>query len=240
MPLLDPFHPPLSLQRPWEGIHSTWTATIATQLNRGILPPDYFAMPQITVGVRVEADVTAWKQPVSGGGNGPVATQVWAPPRPALSAAVDFVNVQSFEVQILQQMGGPKLRTVVELISPANKDRPGHRLAFAIKCAAYLQKGISLVVVDVVTERKANLHAQLAEVLPQANSLAWQSPTDLYAVTYRAVPWSEGDRMDVWPEVLTLGAELPTMPLWLDEELCIPLRLEESYATTCDSLRIPT
>ena len=34
MPLLDHFHPPLSVERPWEGMHSTWASTIATQLNQ--------------------------------------------------------------------------------------------------------------------------------------------------------------------------------------------------------------
>src|SRR5437867_1585571 len=131
MPLLDHFHPPLSVDRPWEGFHSTWPAVIATQLNRELLPPDYFAVPQVTVGVRVESDVVTYKErrPAQEG-NGAVATKVWSPPQPGLSAAVDFVGLKSFEVQILQEMGGRKLRGVIELVSPANKDRPSHRQAF--------------------------------------------------------------------------------------------------------------
>jgi hypothetical protein len=40
-------------------------------------------------------------------------------------------------------------------------------------------------------------------------------------------------------EPLTLGEVLPTLPLWLTLELCVPVWLEESYLTTCRSLRIP-
>ena len=29
------------------------------------------------------------------------------------------------------------------------------------------------------------------------------------------------------------------MPLWLMLDLCVPVRLEESYLATCHSLRIP-
>jgi hypothetical protein len=29
------------------------------------------------------------------------------------------------------------------------------------------------------------------------------------------------------------------VPLWLSLDLCVPLRLDESYRTTCRSLRIP-
>ncbi len=239
VPLLDHFHPPLSLERPWDGFQSAWASAIVTQLNRDVLPPDYFAVPQVTVGVRIESDVATFKQPTTvDAGNGAVATQVWAPPRPVLSAAVDFVGLQSIEVHILQQLGGPTLRGVIELVSPSNKDRASHRQAFAVKCAAYLQKGIGLIILDAVTERRANLHAQLIDVLQQASTIAWQSSTELYAVAYRAVPWSEGDRLDVWPEVLSVGSTLPTMPLWLDVDLCVPVRFEEIYRATCVSLRI--
>src|SRR5262245_40769885 len=57
MPLLDHFRPPLSvLQRPWEGVHGSWAAAIATKLSEQ-LPPDFFAMPLVSVGGQVEVDV---------------------------------------------------------------------------------------------------------------------------------------------------------------------------------------
>ena len=64
------------------------------------------------------------------------------------------------------------------------------------------------------------------------------SATDLSAAAYRAVPWSEGDRLDVWPAVLTIGEVLPTMPLWLATNLALPVELEASYEETCRVLRI--
>jgi hypothetical protein len=239
MPLLDHFHPPLSLERPWEGIHGAWASTIAARLNEDQLPPDYFAMPLITVGGRVEVDVGTFQSTASSEpGNGAVATTVWAPPRPTLTAAVDFIGPDAYEVQVLQQLGGPKLRAAIELVSPANKDRPGHRLAFAVKCAAHLQRGVSVIVIDIVTERAANLHAELTQVLGQVDALAWPSASDLYAVAYRPVRTEAGGRIDAWPESLVVGETLPTMPLWLDDEVCLPLKLEESYRATCASLRI--
>ena len=46
-------------------------------------------------------------------------------------------------------------------------------------------------------------------------------------------------QLDAWPEPLTLGQPLPTMPLWLDAGLCVPLRFEETYVTAGESLRMP-
>ena len=63
-----------------------------------------------------------------------------------------------FEVRVFSSRGGNRLVAAIELISPGNKDRAEERRAFAAKCAAYLQQGVSLVIVDVITERRANLH----------------------------------------------------------------------------------
>src|SRR5439155_3239807 len=239
MPLLDHFHPPLSLERPWEGIHSTWASMIATQLNQDQLPAEYFAMPLVTLGGGVQVDVGTFQtseQPESS--NGGVVTQLWAPPQAPLSAVVDFVSLDVYEVRVMQQMGGPKLRSAIELVSPANKDRASHRRAFAVKCAGYLQQGVAVIIVDVVTERTANLHAALVDILGLAQSLAWCAPSDLYAVAYRPTQSANAQRLDVWSEALAVGATLPTMPLWLSDALCLPLALEESYRATCAALRI--
>ena len=239
MPLLDHFHLPLSVERPWEGIHSTWASTMATLLNQDQLPEEYFAMPLVTIGGGVQVDVGTFQigeQPE--GTHRGVATRIWAPPQAPLSAAVDFVHLDVYEVRVMQQMGGPQLRATIELVSPANKDRASHRRAFAVKCAGYLQQGVALVIVDVVTERIANLHAELVDILGLAQPLAWGSPSHLYAVAYHPTQSADEQRLEAWPEALTIGAALPTIPLWLGEELCLPLALEESYRATCATLRI--
>lgn len=38
---------------------------------------------------------------------------------------------------------------------------------------------------------------------------------------------------------LMLGQPLPTLPLWLADNLAVPLELEPSYEETCHVLRIP-
>src|SRR5438445_68586 len=153
MPLHDHFHPPLSVDRPWEGFHSTWANEIVRHLNELLLPPEYIAIPHVRLGTAVEVDVATLQQrPVTAGARSP-ATSIWSPAEPAWSVPVDWEQRDVFEVRITKQEGGPRLVGAVELVSPANKDRPGHRQAFAGKCAGYLRQGVGLVVVDVVTDR---------------------------------------------------------------------------------------
>jgi hypothetical protein len=239
MPLLDHFHPPLHGPRRWEGFHHSWAAFIAQQLNQEALPPEYFAESEISLGPELEIDVATMELTRPGDGGKGGTTAVWSPPRPKFSAKVDFAHLDGYEIRVYQDLGGAELRAAVELVSPANKDRAGSRRTFAAKCAGYLKHGIGVVIVDIVTARSANLHAELFDVLEaKGRRAAWQSPTGLYAVAYRPVPVRKGPRVEVWPEPLALGSALPVMPLWLALDLYVPLRLEESYLTTCQSLRI--
>jgi Protein of unknown function (DUF4058) len=240
MPLLDHFHPPLHGPRRWEGFHHAWATFIAQQLNQETLPPDYFAESEISGGPELEVDVATMEltRPAGKGKGG--ATAVWSPPRPKISVKVDFAYLDSYEVRVYQDLGGAELRAAIELVSPANKDRAGSRRTFAAKCAGYLQHGIGVVIIDVVTARSANLHEELFDVLEaKGRRAAWESSTGLYTVAYRAVTVRKHPRVEAWPEQLALGKPLPVVPLWLALDLCVPVRLEDSYLAACRSLRIP-
>src|SRR2546423_15027693 len=94
MPLRDHFHPPLSEYFPWDGVHGGWPMLIAMDLNKR-LPARYRAAPNIHIGTAFEIDISASEQEESGqfaaeglesnGGNGGVATAIWAPPTDARS-----------------------------------------------------------------------------------------------------------------------------------------------------------
>jgi hypothetical protein len=239
VPLLDHFHPPLHGPRRWEGFHHAWATVIAQHLNQEVLPPDYFAEPEISVGPELEIDVATLELSRSDHRGVGLATTVWSPPRPSLTVKADFSRLDTYEIRVYQELGGAQLRAAIELISPANKDRPGSQRTFAAKCAGYLQHGIAVVMVDIVTSRAANLHQELFDTLEvKSRRAGWRSPTGLYAVAYRAVTVRKAPRIEAWSEALALGKVLPVMPLWLSLDLCVPVRLEESYLATCSSLRI--
>jgi hypothetical protein len=239
MPLLDHFHPPLSLHRHWEGFHSAWANTLTRQLNQGLLPPRYFAEPNVQIGKTIEIDVATQEQAgATESVNEGVATAVWAPPQPPVTALLDFAHLDIVEVQVFQDEEGPRLVGAIELISPANKDRPSHREAFVLKCVGYLHQRIGVAMVDIVTSRSANLHDELLEALHVAQSTNGPTLANLYAGAYRTVATDGPLRLEGWPYSLSLGAELPTVPLWLTADFAVPLDLEQSYTATCETLRI--
>ncbi len=59
MPLLDHFHAPLAGVRHWESFHAAWATEIMAQLNRSVLPSNYFAEGQVHIGTQIEIDVAS-------------------------------------------------------------------------------------------------------------------------------------------------------------------------------------
>src|SRR5271165_241568 len=100
MPLLDHFHPPLHGRRRWEGFHHAWATFIAQQLNQSVLPPEYFAESEICVGPEMEVDVATLEEKGVQHAHGTLETAVWSPPRPKITAKVDFSHLDTYEIRV--------------------------------------------------------------------------------------------------------------------------------------------
>jgi hypothetical protein len=249
MPLLDHFHPPLYPTRRWESFHGQWASSIATALNR-VLPAQYFAEIQLHVGSRVEVDVGTFDRDGAtsasdaqataravGAGDSATATlpeaaalAQWSPPEPEFVMPAIYPD----SVEVLVYNSEAVLVGAIELISPGNKDRADARRSFAAKCTTYLQQGVGLVTVDVVTERSGNLHNELVHLLDIGDQFLLP-PDPLFAVAYRPIRREAKrgepliEQTHVWPAEMRVGERLPLLPLALGRRIVLPLDLEESY-----------
>lgn len=240
MPLMDHFHAPLAPRRHWESFHVNWAGAMADTLNESLLPEGYFAEEHARIGPSVEIDVATFRdlEPA-----GPQATatrtappRAWAPPAPALILPAAFPD--AFEVLVMESEGGSRLVAAIELVSPGNKDQPAQRQAFAIKCASDLCRGISLIVIDIVTTRRANLHNEIMQLLGHGDAFALPAETRLYAVAYRPIVRDQHEQVEVWPSRLEVSRPLPVLPLALNAELVLPIDLEATYTAACQRRRL--
>jgi uncharacterized protein DUF4058 len=236
MPLLDHFHDPVFSSHPWESFHAAWAAEIMAWLNQR-LPRRYFATMYTHLGLEIAADVAEFELDPSpdddlpnGSGNGGVAVEIWAPPKTAL--AMPAVYPDDLEVRVHDAERDRKVVAVVELVSPGNKDRPETRRAFAAKCAAYLQHGIGVVTVDIVTSRHFNVHNELVRLLGLREPFLMAEEVALYAVAYRPARRGDVDQIDLWQIPLAVGGALPLLPLALRGRRAVPLDLEATYTET--------
>jgi hypothetical protein len=245
MPLRDHFRPPLDDLRHWEGFHATWPVTIVALLRRK-LPRGYFAEPRVHSGASAEIDVATFEgedrgvvPPGNGNDSGGVATAVWAPPRPTLAVVTDLPAQDVYEVLVYDEQRHCRLVAAVEIVSPANKDRPEHRRAFVSKCLGLLRERVSVVIVDVVTTRAQNLYGELLELLGQSDPGWTPEPAPLYAAACRVTKSASDWLLETWAQPLGLGRALPTVPVWIADDLAVPLELDESYEQGCSILNIP-
>lgn len=242
MALRDHFHPPLSLRRHWHAFHHAWIANMAVDLNER-LPEGYFAEPNAQFGI--EIDVATFEEPLPASAlpQSAVVAQpgvgshpLWIPPAPSQTIPFSLIT-DLVEVLVYSSAAGPILVGAIELVSPANKDRQAHREAFVSKCEALLHQGLGLVLVDVVTERRGNLHHDLLQRFHASQPV--QATSVLYATAYRPVEHAGQSQLAIWQEHLTLGHPLPTLPLWLRDGPCMPIDLDTTYARTCQQQRLP-
>jgi hypothetical protein len=236
MPLRDHFHPPTSIRASWEEVHGAWPATIAYRLNE-LLPDEFRSGVRVHLGRAAELDVSTFLEgdPTEPDGRGGTAL-AWAPSAPALILDTETPDPPEYEVRVYDERRIRRLVAVVEIVSPSNKDRDEHREAFVAKCHALLHQGVCVVVVDPVTERTANLYAELAERMGADPPVLAAAP--LYAVCLRRRLDGERFRLEAWEHELTIGSPLPTLPLWYAENRYVPLELEQTYEATCRGLRI--
>ncbi len=249
MPLRDHFRPPLKTAASWEGFHGGWPMVIVQRLGQ-ILPDQFAAEPRVHLGSQAEIDIGTFDRDDfsingdsfgSSDSSGGVATAVWAPAQPSLAVESELPDCDEYEVRVYDMDRGRRLVAAIEIVSPANKDRPEHRRLFVAKCAARLQQQVSVVIVDVVTTRDFNLYADLLEMLDQRDPELGPQPPSLYAVACRHREARNGrGLLETWNPPLVLGQPLPCLPLWLTETYAVPLNLEESYEQTCRDLRLPS
>jgi hypothetical protein len=148
-------------------------------------------------------------------------------------------SLDEYEVRVYDTRLGRRLVAAVEIVSPANKDRPEARRSFVAKCAALLQDRVCVAIVDLVTTRTVNLYCDLMEHFGQTDASLADGPPPLYAVACRCARGQASWLLETWAHPLSLGQPLPTLPLWLADDLAVPLELEPSYEETCRNLRIP-
>ncbi len=231
MPLLDHFHGPLNERYPWESFHSGWATRIADQLSDRV-PAEFVVAEQTHSGNHLEMNVATFENSAASSRTQPEGPAValapaWAPPSPAHVVPALFPD--TFEVRVFSTMAGLTLVAAIELVSPGNKDRSEERRAFAIKCASYLHQGVSLIVIDIVKSRRANLHNEIVGLLPTACGSEILAQAALYAVAYRPVLRNGDPEIEIWPATFSVGDRLPELPLRLTGDLFVPVDFEASY-----------
>jgi len=212
--------------------HNSWITHLKETLNAGVLPKGYYAMSEQHMG-RFIADVRALhasppsrKRLPKPPGGGLAVTE--APPQVDRKLTVSAAARSRRKTLAIRHVRGHRLIALLEIASPANKDRAEHVDDFVRKVTSALSQGIHVTVADLFAPGAydpAGMNGAIWDVLDDSGeSFELPSPTALTLAAYDA-----DNPVDIYLRYPSLGRPLPSFPLFLTTDYYIELPLEPTY-----------
>lgn len=216
---------------------TVWIAHLRTALNDGLLPSGYYALAEQHTGRPIAEVLTLHVSPMgqeSGAlplppapDSGGVAVAE-APPRTRRRQVVAPATMARRRSLAIRHVSGHRLVALLEIVSPANKDRARHVDEFADKALAALGMGVHMLLVDLLppgTHDPEGMHGILLQRLEESDE-RYDLPRDepLTLAGYCA-----GLEVEVYLEHVAVGAVLPEMPLFLRPDRYVNVPLEPTY-----------
>lgn len=210
--------------------HNAWITELRNALNGGLLPPGYYAQGEQYAG-QIQTDVLTLHAGSEPSAQGPgVAVVSEAPPRVSRKLAASeaaFVRAAR-RTLVIRHVSGHRVVALLEIVSPANKDRLSSVADFVTKAQSALHQGIHLLIVDLLPPGRYD---------PQGfHEMIWEAygdePTELPPDKRLTLASYRADRLpEAYLEFVGLNDALPAMPLFLDRSAYVSTPLE----STCEA-----
>jgi hypothetical protein len=167
-----------------------------------------------------------WLPPDTGG-----VAVAEAPPRVQRKQTLELAALVRRRSLAIRHVSGHRLVALVEIVSPANKDRRRHVDELVEKAVSALERGVHLLLVDLFPpgpHDPGGMHGAISQCLKESDE-----PYDLPAgAPLTLASYVAGPRVDVYLEHLAVGAPLAAMPLFLRPDRYIHVPLEPTYQAT--------
>ena len=236
----------------WHALHLAWTGILYRQLNGGILPEPYYALPEPQAGFTIEEpdggpdevrrfqgdlltlhDAGAATGRASNGaaaaaGDGDVGGVALAdhPPRVRLATTLNVPEDPARRIAV-RHASGDRTVALIELVSPGNRDGARKIESFCGKVEAAIRGGVHVLLIDLFPFTDLLPGGMHGEISARFGST--YEPPDGYplaCVSYRSAR-GEGTS---FVEPLRAGDRPPTMPLFLTPGRYVEVPLADGYA----------
>jgi len=205
---------------------------LAGALNEGLLPAGYVARPEESLGP-YEAGVLTLQDP--GAGEAP-ADGASAEPRPTLTLAPPRLEARKERRVAVYSARGERRVAVLEVVSPGNKDSERRARLFETKLLDCVAAGLNVVLIDLLpaTGPAPGFSAALACELGAGREALLDGGLEATSFERR-----DEQAILVYHRRLTVGAELPSVPLFLAPKRYVDVPLGPSYRRTIARLPAP-
>src|SRR5207248_3025166 len=142
----------------FHAFHHDWITELARALNRGLLPPDYYALPeQFAAGFG--PDVLALQESAAEDGDAEAQAGrssegtgvLLAAPKLQPVAETDMAFYRRKQKVIaVRHVSGDRIVAMIEIVSPGNKAARNPLRTFVQKAAELLDNGVHLLIIDLL------------------------------------------------------------------------------------------
>jgi hypothetical protein len=216
----------------FHAFHHRWISAISDALNQGILPPEYYALPE-QHAAGFGPDVLALQGSGGSEGNeeptgprGGVELAV-AKPRPQATAETDMdFYWRKQNAIVVRHVSGDRVVAMVEIVSPGNKSTRHAFRSLVEKAAQFLENGVHLLLLDLFPPGRRDPQGLHAAVWDEIAGQEYVLPPDkrLSVAAYEA-----GLTVRAYVRQLAIGDALPEMPLFLDGDAFVMVPLDQTY-----------
>lgn len=210
--------------------HHTWITEIRRVLNRGLLPPEYYALAeQITGGLG--PDVLTLQGPGNGAPaasepTGGVALATSPPPVEFRLRTESDQYATKAKAVVIRHTSNHRVIAVVEIVSPGNKNNRHGVRSFVAKAVELLQGGIHLVLVDLFPSGPRDPEGIHRLIWDEFSDTEFVLPADR-RLTLAA--YIGGAEPEAFVQPTAVGLSLAEMPLFLTADVYVPIPLEQTY-----------
>jgi hypothetical protein len=211
--------------------HNAWITELRNALNGGLLPPNYYALGEQHAGRMIPDVLTLHTSRPNGEapplppGEGGLALAE-APPKVRRQLTATETYRQRRRTLAIRHVTGHRLIAMIEIISPANKDRLESVEEFVAKTTEALDLGVHVMLLDLLPPGRHDPRGMHGAVWNYFDEGPYDLPVTepLTMASYTA-----GPPVKAFLEHRAVGDSLPDMPLFLRPEHYIPVPLEATY-----------
>ncbi len=213
----------------YHAFHHRWISAISDVLNTGLLPEDYYALPeQVAAGLGPDVLTLQDQRPAEDSAGATIATLQTRPQTRFMAQTEGEFYRRKKSSIVVRHVSRDRIVAMIEIVSPGNKaSNPAFR-TFVDKACELLEYRVHLLIVDPFPPgpRDPNgVHAAIwAEVKGDAFELPAEGPLTLVAYECELITRA-------YVETMAVGDVLPDMALFLQPNACIPVPLESTYQT---------
>lgn len=218
----------------FHAFHHEWISEMSRALNRGLLPSDYYALPeQQAAGFGPDVlTLQDLNSPATSNGS----TTTVARPRPKTRFVIESpaeLHRRKKSSIAVRHVSGDRVVAVLEIVSPGNKDTAAAFRSFVSKACEFLDLGVHLLLIDPFPAGKRDpdgIHPAIWKRFDKhVEPLPAEQPLTLVAYEAREGPVAYIERVAV-------GEPLPDMPLFLAPDLFIDVPLERTYMAAWETV----